>query len=161
MVVLLCRRHHRAVHEEGFRVTRDAAGGVQFLRPDGRAADGGTAGARLARVGARADERPSGGGRDRDRRANGDTGLAGERLDLGWANQRAVAAKGRAAGGMSRTAGARQPWRPESGAPIVTALESRRRFIRHARLLRQRIGLRPGMNRLLTLRLRPFAYAEV
>ena len=36
MVVLLCRRHHRAVHEEGFRVTRDAAGGVQFLRPDGR-----------------------------------------------------------------------------------------------------------------------------
>ena len=35
-LVLLCRRHHRAVHEEGFRVTVDAAGGVQFLRPDGR-----------------------------------------------------------------------------------------------------------------------------
>ena len=37
VVVLLCRRHHRAVHEEGFRVTMDAAGDVQFLRPDGRA----------------------------------------------------------------------------------------------------------------------------
>ena len=35
-LVLLCRRHHRAVHEEGFRVTVDAAGGVQFLRPAGR-----------------------------------------------------------------------------------------------------------------------------
>ena len=35
-LVLLCRRHHRAVHEEGFRVTVDAAGGVRFLGPDGR-----------------------------------------------------------------------------------------------------------------------------
>ena len=35
-LVLLCRRHHRAVHEEGYRVTIDAAGDVKFLRPDGR-----------------------------------------------------------------------------------------------------------------------------
>ena len=35
-LVLLCRRHHRAVHEEGFRITLDAAGGVEFMRPDGR-----------------------------------------------------------------------------------------------------------------------------
>ena len=35
-LVLLCRRHHRAVHEEGFRVTLDAAGAVEFLGPDGR-----------------------------------------------------------------------------------------------------------------------------
>ena len=35
-LVLLCRRHHRAVHEEGFRVTLDADGGVQFEGPDGR-----------------------------------------------------------------------------------------------------------------------------
>ena len=35
-VVLLCRRHHRAVHEEGFRITLDAAGEVAFTRPDGR-----------------------------------------------------------------------------------------------------------------------------
>ena len=35
-LVLLCRRHHRAVHEEGFRVTLGAAGNVGFIRPDGR-----------------------------------------------------------------------------------------------------------------------------
>ena len=35
-LVLLCRRHHRAVHEEGFRITLDAAGEVEFARPDGR-----------------------------------------------------------------------------------------------------------------------------
>ena len=35
-LVLLCRRHHRAVHEEGFGITLDAAGEVQFTRPDGR-----------------------------------------------------------------------------------------------------------------------------
>ena len=36
VVVLLCRRHHRAVHEEGFRITADPSGAVQFVRPDGR-----------------------------------------------------------------------------------------------------------------------------
>ena len=36
-LVLLCRRHHRAVHEEGFRVEVDAGGEVAFRRPDGRA----------------------------------------------------------------------------------------------------------------------------
>ncbi len=35
-LVLLCRRHHRAVHEEGFRVTLDAAGDARFAHPDGR-----------------------------------------------------------------------------------------------------------------------------
>ena len=35
-LVLLCRRHHRAVHEEGFGVTLAAKGGVRFVRPDGR-----------------------------------------------------------------------------------------------------------------------------
>ena len=35
-LVLLCRRHHRAVHEEGFQVALDAAGEARFLRPDGR-----------------------------------------------------------------------------------------------------------------------------
>ena len=34
-LVLLCRRHHRAVHEEGYRITIDAAGDLKFLRPDG------------------------------------------------------------------------------------------------------------------------------
>ena len=35
-LVLLCRRHHRAVHEEGFRVVLGAAGEARFVRPDGR-----------------------------------------------------------------------------------------------------------------------------
>jgi 5-methylcytosine-specific restriction endonuclease McrA len=35
-LVLLCRRHHRAVHEEGFRVERVEGDAVRFYRPDGR-----------------------------------------------------------------------------------------------------------------------------
>ena len=35
-LVLLCRRHHRAVHEDGFRVQVDAGGTATFLRPDGQ-----------------------------------------------------------------------------------------------------------------------------
>ena len=34
-LVLLCRRHHRAIHEGGFRVTRGGDGALTFLRPDG------------------------------------------------------------------------------------------------------------------------------
>ena len=34
-LVLVCRFHHRTVHEEGFQVVADAAGRFQFLRPDG------------------------------------------------------------------------------------------------------------------------------
>jgi hypothetical protein len=33
---LLCRRHHRAVHEEGYRVERMADGELRFRGPDGR-----------------------------------------------------------------------------------------------------------------------------
>ncbi len=35
-LTLLCRRHHRAVHEEGFQVAREADGTFCFRRPDGR-----------------------------------------------------------------------------------------------------------------------------
>jgi hypothetical protein len=35
-LTLLCRRHHRAVHEEGYQVARDPDGALQFRRPDGR-----------------------------------------------------------------------------------------------------------------------------
>jgi hypothetical protein len=35
-LALLCRRHHRAVHEEGYQVERQADGALQFRRPDGR-----------------------------------------------------------------------------------------------------------------------------
>jgi Domain of unknown function (DUF222)/HNH endonuclease len=35
-LALLCRRHHRAVHEEGYQVDRTADGQLCFRRPDGR-----------------------------------------------------------------------------------------------------------------------------
>jgi hypothetical protein len=34
-LTMLCRRHHRAVHEEGFQVERQADGELCFRRPDG------------------------------------------------------------------------------------------------------------------------------
>ena len=35
-LALLCRRHHRAVHEEGYQVERQPDGALHFRRPDGR-----------------------------------------------------------------------------------------------------------------------------
>ena len=35
-LVLLCRRHHRAVHEEGYQVAHGLDGALEFRRPDGR-----------------------------------------------------------------------------------------------------------------------------
>ena len=35
-LALLCRRHHRAVHEEGYEVERQPDGELRFRRPDGR-----------------------------------------------------------------------------------------------------------------------------
>jgi hypothetical protein len=35
-LALLCRRHHRSVHEEGYQIERVPDGTLQFRRPDGR-----------------------------------------------------------------------------------------------------------------------------
>src|SRR5262249_55116708 len=35
-LALLCRPHHRAVHEEGYQVERQPDGALRFRRPDGR-----------------------------------------------------------------------------------------------------------------------------
>jgi len=35
-LAMLCRRHHRAVHEEGYRMERQPDDELQFWRPDGR-----------------------------------------------------------------------------------------------------------------------------
>ncbi len=35
-LALLCRRHHRAVHEEGYKLDRQPDGALRFRRPDGR-----------------------------------------------------------------------------------------------------------------------------
>jgi hypothetical protein len=34
-LVMVCRRHHRAVHEEGFEVTREPSGELSFRTPQG------------------------------------------------------------------------------------------------------------------------------
>ncbi|MGH2626138.1 MAG: HNH endonuclease signature motif containing protein, partial [Anaerolineales bacterium] len=34
-LALLCRRHHRAVHEEGYQVARQPDGELRFRRPSG------------------------------------------------------------------------------------------------------------------------------
>src|SRR5439155_24242185 len=34
-LAMLCRRHHRAVHEEGYQIERDANGTLKFRRPNG------------------------------------------------------------------------------------------------------------------------------
>ena len=74
-LVLLCRRHHRAVHEEGFRVTVGPSGAV---RAAGRkAAARNAAGARLDRRAARSGGEAIGGSRDRYRRPHRHAGLAG------------------------------------------------------------------------------------
>jgi 5-methylcytosine-specific restriction endonuclease McrA len=35
-LAMLCRRHHRAVHEEGYQIERQPDGELRFRRPDGR-----------------------------------------------------------------------------------------------------------------------------
>ncbi|PYN26574.1 MAG: hypothetical protein DMD99_05200 [Candidatus Rokuibacteriota bacterium] len=35
-LAMLCRRHHRAVHEEGYQVDRQLDGELRFRRPDGQ-----------------------------------------------------------------------------------------------------------------------------
>ncbi len=84
-LVLLCRRHHHAVHEEGYRVFRGPDGALDFRRPDGRplpevpptdpvpADPIHTLHAQHAALGLRLHARTA------------CPGWLGERLDLGWA----------------------------------------------------------------------------
>jgi len=84
-LALLCRRHHRAVHEEGYQLERQPDGELRFRRPDGRF---------LPEV-ARPPEIPSDAVKVLRARHDGE-GLVlhartatprwlGERLDVGWA----------------------------------------------------------------------------
>jgi hypothetical protein len=82
---LLCRLHHRAVHEEGYRVAREPDGALRFHRPDGRPIPAVPPPAAVPAdpvAALRAQHR----GQGLDIHAR--TALphrAGERLDLGWA----------------------------------------------------------------------------
>jgi 5-methylcytosine-specific restriction endonuclease McrA len=84
-LALLCRRHHRAVHEEGYQVARSPDGALEFRRPNGwllpevprpaavPADPVGALEARHAAEGLRLDAR------------TGCPKWLGERLDVGWA----------------------------------------------------------------------------
>ncbi len=84
-LTLLCRRHHRAVHEEGYRVARDAEGTLSFSTPGGRPIPEVPA---PAAVPADATRALVAAHRARGLAINPRTGCPswlGERLDLGWA----------------------------------------------------------------------------
>ena len=84
-LVLLCRRHHRAVHGEGYQIDREPDGELRFRRPDGRVIPdvpppspvpddpAEATRAKNAADGVRVDARTA------------TPGWCGERLDLGWA----------------------------------------------------------------------------
>jgi hypothetical protein len=81
---LLCNRHHRAVHEEGYQVARDPDGALRFRRPDGRPLPEVPLSAAVPAdpVGALRARHDGQGLRVHAR--TGCPGWLGERLDVGW-----------------------------------------------------------------------------
>jgi 5-methylcytosine-specific restriction endonuclease McrA len=84
-LALLCRRHHRAVHEEGYQIERSPDGALQFRRPDGRAVPDVPPAAPVPAdpVGALRTQNAAEGLRLHARTAC--PRWLGERLDVGWA----------------------------------------------------------------------------
>jgi 5-methylcytosine-specific restriction endonuclease McrA len=84
-LALLCRRHHRAVHEEGYQLGRRADGALEFRRPDGRPLPDVPSPATVPAdpVGALRARHEAQGLRLHARTAC--AGWLGERLDVGWA----------------------------------------------------------------------------
>ena len=84
-LALLCRRHHRAVHEEGYQVARGLDGALRFRRPDGHPVPEVPASASVPAdpVGALRAHHDAEGLRVHARTAC--PGWLGERLDVGWA----------------------------------------------------------------------------
>jgi 5-methylcytosine-specific restriction endonuclease McrA len=84
-LAILCRRHHRAVHEEGYQVIRGPDGALHFRRPDGRSLPDVPSPPRLAGDPTTMIQERS---ETEGLRITARTGLPlwlGERLDLGWA----------------------------------------------------------------------------
>src|SRR6058998_2208877 len=84
-LALLCRRHHRAVHEEGYEMDRQPDGELSFRRPDGRLVPEVPPPAAVPRdpVHALRAQHDAHGLRLHARTAM--PGCLGERLDVGWA----------------------------------------------------------------------------
>jgi hypothetical protein len=84
-LAVLCRRHHRAVHEEGFQVARGPDGALRFWWPDGRPLPEVPLAAAVPEdpVGTLRARHDSDGLRLTARTAC--PGWLGERLDVGWA----------------------------------------------------------------------------
>ena len=84
-LTMLCRRHHRAVHEEGYAVDRRPDGSLNFVRPDGRPLPDVPAPSAVPTdpVNALRSEHIAQGLHLHTR--TGCAGWLGERLDVGWA----------------------------------------------------------------------------
>jgi hypothetical protein len=103
-LALLCRRHHRAVHEEGYQVVRGPDGALRFRRPDGHPLPDVPSSASVPAdpVGALRARHDAEGLRVHARTAC--PGWLGERLDVGWAIDvlRPRATRGTTVAGASR-----------------------------------------------------------
>jgi 5-methylcytosine-specific restriction endonuclease McrA len=84
-LALLCRRHHRAVHEEGYQVARLPDGTLQFRRPDGRALPDVPPPAPVPAEPVKALHEAHGSQGLRIHARTGCPTWLGERLDVGWA----------------------------------------------------------------------------
>jgi len=84
-LVLLCRRHHRAVHEEGYQVAREPDGTFHFRRPDGSTLQDVPEPATVTGDPVRSLQAANEVRRPRIHARTGCPGWLGERLDVGWA----------------------------------------------------------------------------
>ena len=91
-LALLCRRHHRAVHEEGYQVDRQPDGALQFRRPDGRLAARRPAAGRGARRSGPGPPRAARRAGAPPPRADGVPGLAGGASGCGLRDRRPASA---------------------------------------------------------------------
>ncbi len=84
-LAMLCRHHHRAVHEEGYRVERHSDGALSFRRPDGRLLPDVPPAPAVPCDPSRALQAKNEAAGLRLRARTACPGWQGERLDVGWA----------------------------------------------------------------------------
>src|SRR3989449_2140145 len=84
-LAMLCRRHHRAVHEEGYRVERHSDGALTFRRPDGQLLPDVPPPPAVPHDPSRALQAKNEAAGLRPHARSACPGWQGERLDMGWA----------------------------------------------------------------------------